>query len=200
MTDRPRLGLFGGSFNPVHMGHLIMAEYARASLGLHRVLFAPAGNPPHKSDLLLAPIQDRLAMVEAAIAGNDGFASSDLDIDRDEPSFTWQLLERLGERHPQADLWFIMGGDSLADFHTWSRPDRILDLARLAVVRRPGVRKGNGNLSRVPGLRNRIDHIDAPLCDISATDIRERIASGRSVRYVVPEPVRVHIEAHTLYR
>lgn len=200
MTSPTRVGLFGGSFDPIHLGHLIMAEHARAQLNLDQVLFAPAGSPPHKAGHYLAPIPDRLEMVRRAIAGNEAFACTDLDIDHTQPSFTWRLLERLRDRHPATHLWFIMGGDSLAEFHSWARPERILELARLAVVERPGFDMANALLASPQALRDAVDHVGAPLCAISSTEIRDRVLAGTTVRYLVPEPVRLYIADQGLYR
>lgn len=197
MRRLSRIGLFGGSFNPVHIGHLIMAEQARAQLNLDRVLMAPAGNPPHKAGQRLAPISDRMEMIRLAIAGNDSLVSSDLDANQAKPSFTWSLLERLRDAQPASDVWFIMGGDSLADFHTWARPERIVELARLAVVERPGF---TVNLDRDHRLVDHVDHIEAPLCAVSSTDIRNRIGAQTSVRYLTPDAVREFIERAGLYR
>ncbi len=193
MNHPSRIGLFGGSFNPIHLGHLIMAEQARNQLRLDQVLIAPAAQPPHKSGQDLAPIADRMSMVQLAISDNDGLTCSDLDIGDAEPSFTWRLLERLRDRYPKADLWFIMGGDSLAEFSTWARPDRILELARIAVVERPGHVFERGGLKSV-------DLVKAPLCAISSTSIRSMIRDRATVRYLLPDQVRGYIEEHALYR
>lgn len=194
-----RLGILGGTFSPIHIGHMIMAENALGDLRLDRVLFMPAGRPPHKETGEPVSPDQRLAMVDAAIAGRPGFSSSRLDIDHGELSYTWRLLERLGDCFPGADLWFIVGGDSLRDFATWARPDRVLELARLAVIERPGFPVDDHALDALTGMRSRVDIVRAPLCDISSTDLRERMERGRSIRYLVPEPVRLHIEANGLY-
>ncbi len=193
MNQPSRVGLFGGSFNPIHLGHLIMAEQAREQLNLDRVLIAPAGQPPHKSGQDLASIPDRMAMIELAIASNDGLVCSDLDIGGAEPSFTWRLLERLRELYPAAELWFIMGGDSLSEFDTWARPERILELASIAVVERPGYVVESDRLASV-------EVVEAPLCEISSTGIRARIKDRATVRYLVPDQVRAYIDDNTLYR
>lgn len=200
MSAPARIGLLGGSFNPVHLGHLIMAENARDQLDLDQVVFVPAGRPPHKQGQHLASVEDRVAMVRLAIAGHDAFVVSDLDIDHREPSFTWRLLERFHDRHPAADLWFIMGGDSLHDFPTWSRPERILKLARLAVVERPGSAFGDDSLNAIAGLRDRLDMVEAPLCSISSTDIRMIVEARATIRYLVPDAVRAYIRSGGLYR
>ena len=190
-----RIGLLGGSFDPIHIGHLIMAEHAREQLGLDRVLLAPAGNPPHKADQRLAPAADRMAMVTLAITGNDSLVSSALDMDESKPSFTWKLLERLRDDQPDARLWFLMGGDSLADFPGWARPERILELARLAVIDRPGFNPDPGS-----AYASDVDCVATPLCAISSSDIRDRIRERTSIRYLVPDAVRRHIARQGLYR
>lgn len=200
MTSQSRIGVFGGSFNPIHLGHLILAENAREQLRLDEVVFAPAGSPPHKDGAALERVEHRLAMVQLAVAGNDQFRCSDIDSRGDHPAYTWQLLERFRDEHPGAALWFLIGGDSLADFHRWSRPARILHLARLAVANRPDVETNERQLSTVPDLTDHVDVIEAPLCAISATDIRERLATGLSIRYLVPDSVRTYIDDHDLYR
>ena len=188
------MAIFGGSFNPIHIGHLIMAENALTDLKLDEVIFSPAGDPPHKSATGLAPAADRFAMVAAAITGRAGFSASRIDLEGHGPSYTWRLLERFAEEDPGNRLWFLMGGDSLQDFPSWQRPDRILELARLAVVERPGYEMTFGSTSLLPDLSCRADRIEAPLCDVSSTDIRERIQMERSIRFLVPESVRDYIE------
>ena len=200
MTGGRRIAIFGGSFNPVHVGHLIMAENTLVDLSLDAVVFAPAGDPPHKSQNGLAPAEARLAMVERAIAHRPGFEASAIDLEAPGPSFTWSLLERVLDREPSANLWFLVGGDSINDFHGWARPERILELARLAVVERPGFTLEISASSQLPELPYRVDIIEAPLCDVSSTDIRERLQQGRSIRYLVPEPVRELIGERGLYR
>lgn len=200
MTAKQHVGLLGGSFDPIHIGHLIMAENACEQLGLNLVIFAPAGNPPHKPGQKLAPIEDRIAMIGLAIEGRREFVLSRIDADDREPSFTWRLLERLHGEHPGAEFTFIMGGDSLREFGTWARPERILELATVAVVDRPGRRVAAADLGAVPGLYERTTFVETPMCCVSSTCIRERIREGRSIRYLVPEPVRGYIERRSLYR
>lgn len=200
MSNETRVGLFGGSFNPIHVGHLMMAENVREQLELERIVFLPAGSPPHKTGQRLASFQARMAMVELAIAENSAFACGDLDADHVEPSFTWRLLERFREWNPDTALWFVMGGDSLNDFHLWARPERILELARLAVVERPGFSHGSDEMNSVPGLEERVDFVQAPLCSVSSTGIRSRLEAQSTVRYLIPEAVRSYIEDNALYR
>ncbi len=167
-----------------------MAENAAEQLDLGLVLFAPAGDPPHKPDEGLIDGEYRLDLVEQAIADRPGFQTTRIDLDGPGPSYTWRLLERCHDEWPNAAFHFVLGADSLSDFHSWSRPDRILDLARIVAVPRPGVPIDGPAVDRVPGLRERLDVIDAPLSAVSSTEIRHRVAAGRSIRYLVPEAVR----------
>lgn len=195
-----RIGLLGGTFNPVHTGHLIIAEHAADELQLDRVLFVPAQTPPHKPGIDILPAHHRVAMVQRAIAGNDRFEFSDLDLRTDSPSYTSDLVIRIDQVNPEWDLFFVAGADSLRDFPTWHEPETILRHVTLAIANRPGIVINDGVLSAVPGLRDRVRVFPSPLIDISSTDIRDRISQRRSIRYLVPERVRTYIEDHGLYR
>lgn len=195
-----RIGLLGGTFDPVHLGHLIMAERAAEELGLDRVLFVPAQTPPHKRGRVILSARHRVAMVQLAIAGNDRFAFSDLDLRSATPSYTSELLVRASSFFPNADLSFIIGSDSLRDFPTWHDPATILTYATLAVARRPGVIIGDAMFDAVSGMRSRTRVFDTPLIDISASDIRARVHRGSSIRYLVTDSVRSYIQEHELYR
>lgn len=190
-----RRGVFGGSFNPPHVGHLAVAEAAADALGLDRVLWVPAATPPHKqADPTLASAADRLAMTARAVAGNDRFAVSDLEIARAGVSYTVDTLRALRADDPDAQFWLILGGDSLAAFDTWREPEAIVGLARLAVYARPGAP------ARVPERwRAAVDVVDAPTLDLSSTQLRARIADGRTVRYLVPDAVRDYVAERGLY-
>jgi nicotinate-nucleotide adenylyltransferase len=183
------------------MGHLIVAEQVRAQLALERVDFVPVGVPWMKRNETILPGQHRLAMVDLAVSGNDPFGVLRLEVDRPGDTFTVDTLEEL---HEQADddLFFIMGMDALQGFARWKDPVRILDLATLVVVRRPRVpRVGlDGIEALAPGASDRIVEVGAPLIDISSTDIRQRVAEGRTIRYLVPGPVSDYVESNGLYR
>ena len=190
-----RLGLFGGTFDPPHVGHLAVAEACREGAALDRVLWIPAAVNPHKQGRERAPDDARLAMVRAAIAGNPAFEVSDVETRREGVSYTVDTLGHLAHEHPTADLVWIVGGDSLASFPTWREPREILRLASLAAYPRPGA-----DLSAVPGwVLERTALVGAPRLDVSSTEIRARIAEGRSVRYLVPDAVREIIAARRLY-
>ncbi len=200
MTKTP-IGVFGGTFDPPHYGHLVIAEEARARLGLRRVIFLPAGKPPHKPDRVISPVAHRLAMVLLAIAGNPGFRLSRLDVDRPGPCFTAELLEMLqAELGPTADLHFIVGMDSLGDFLTWHEPARVLRAARLVAATRPGYTCDLSEMEdAIPGATSRIILLEAPALEISSTELQARVRAGLPIRYQAPEAVARYIRQHGLY-
>lgn len=194
-----RLGLLGGTFDPIHTGHLILASYAVEALGLDRVLFMPAEVPPHKLGEIISPAVDRIAMVKAAIEGDDRFAFSEYDLGSDEPSYTSELVERIANDSPRNDHYFITGADSLRDFPTWHQPQKILEHVYLAVASRPGVEVTDGMLDSVPMLRRRVRLFDSPLIDISSTEIRHRVRMGQCIKYLVPASVERYIHERGIY-
>jgi nicotinate-nucleotide adenylyltransferase len=190
------VGIFGGSFDPPHIGHLIVAEWMRDAFGLDRILWIPAARSPHK--LTQKPADDdlRLKMVRAAVENNPYFQVSDLELRRGGLSYTLDTLEHLSEENPDDRFSLILGSDSLKNFDRWHRPEQILKLADLLVFRRPGSISPD-----VPSyIAKRLSYSDAPLLEISATEIRRRCADGGSIRYLVPAPVAAIIDAHNLYR
>jgi len=201
-----RIGLFGGTFDPPHVGHLALAEWARESLRLDRVLFVPAGHPPHKGRARLSSVGHRLAMTRLAVRDNRAFTVSELEALRDGPSFTIDTVRALRRREPRARIFLLMGADSLAEFSTWREPEGILAFATLAVAPRPGPSAAAGRPARrgVPGLRlagdARIAWLRNPGLDVSSSAIRSRLRAGRSVRYLIPEAVARYIARHHLYR
>ncbi len=182
----PALGVFGGTFDPIHVAHLAVAEAARDALGLERVLFVPNRRPPHKPDQAVTPAADRLAMVGAAIAGNPAFEVSRIEIDRDGPSYTADTLEALRAERIHAggsgDLALILSAEALAGFGTWHEPARVLELATLVVAPRDGFADvGPEAIARlVPGADARVVVLDGPRMRLSASEIRARAAAGRS--------------------
>ncbi len=194
------LGILGGTFDPPHLAHLVLAEQARAQLGLERVLFCPVGQQPLKADYSVTPVEHRLAMVQLAIAGQPHFELSLVDVNRPGPHYTGDMLALLHANYANTDFNFIVGTDSLRDFLRWRDPARIISLARLAVARRPGSQPDMAELdAALPGLRERLVWLDTPWLDISATDIRRRVRLGLPIRYLVPLPVEAYIEQHELY-
>jgi nicotinate-nucleotide adenylyltransferase len=195
-----KLGVIGGTFDPPHYGHLVLAENGRVQLRLDRVLFVPAKQPPHKPGRPITPAHHRVAMVEAAIAGNPAFVLSHVDLDRSGPHYTVEMLALLRRENPGADLYFLMGGDSLAEFLTWRDPVGIVQQARLAVMQRPGCEPDLVALEQaVPGLYERFVWLDAPYLDIAASDLRRRVRVGLPLRYLVPPPVEDYIREYHLY-
>jgi nicotinate-nucleotide adenylyltransferase len=197
------LGLLGGTFDPIHHGHLAIAEEAREALGLERVLLVPAATPPHKPGRPVTPAEDRLAMLELAIAGNPAFAVSRVELDRGGRSYTADTLEALRAQRGTgaAEPWFILSAEALAEFPTWRRPDRILELCRLAVVPRAGHERLDVAwvTANLPGRESRVRFLPGPLLPISGSVVRRRAAAGRSVRYLVPDAVARYIAEHRLY-
>jgi len=191
-----RVGVFGGTFDPPHIGHLALAAWARDTLALDRVLFVPAGQPPHKRGRRLSPAPHRLAMTRLAVRGNRAFTVSTWELERRRPSFTVETLEHLAHARNLV-LHLLVGADSLDDFRTWKRPDAILKLARLAVAGRPGSGSRGEKWARGTG---RVDWIENPGIDVSSTLVRERVRAGYSCRYLVPDPVWHYVEKHRLYR
>jgi len=203
MSHTPkRLGVFGGTFDPPHIGHLILAEIAADDLGLDCVIFVPAAAPPHKRRAAVrVSAEHRLAMTERAIAGNPRFALSRVDVDRPGPHYSVDMLRLLAGQYPASALVFLVGADSLQDLPTWSRPAELIRLASLGVMRRPGVVPDLSLLEQdIPGVMDRVEWVDAPLIDIASSTIAELLASGRSIRYQVPDAVCDYIEMHGLYR
>lgn len=194
-----RLGLLGGTFDPVHIGHLVMASYAIDALKLDAVWFMPAQTPPHK-DHDIAHATHRSEMCRLAVDLDNRFAFSDLDLQGTEPSYTSELLERVHRKVPNTELVFLIGTDSLATFPTWHRPERILALASLGVAERPGSILAESVLDALPGLRERVHEYDSPLIELSSTEIRNRRRVGKSITYLVPEAVEDYIVEHGLYR
>ncbi len=197
-----RIGIFGGSFNPLHHGHLIAAEFAAETIGLQLVLFAPMVHPPHRDGKALASIEHRLAMIEMAIADNDRFQLTLVDVERPGPHYSVDTVEILEQQYPNSELYFVMGGDSFKSFPKWHRPNEIVQHCRLAVMRRPSTRPVQPDMHEdvMPGLQHRVDMVEAPPIGISATRVREQLSIGKSVRYLVPNPVLDYVHDNNLYR
>ena len=198
-----RVGILGGTFDPVHLGHLIIAEEARIRLRLDRVIFTPAGQPWLKEGQPVTPAHHRLRMVELAVASNPFFQVVSSEIDRSGPTYTVETLEELqSSLGPNAGLYFIVGMDALEQFHRWKEPERLLELCSLVVVSRPG-HQGvdiNNLVGRYPQAGERLVLLTVPRIEISSTEIRRRVGEGISIRYLVPEVVDEYISEHGLYQ
>jgi len=195
------VGILGGTFDPIHHGHLAIAEDARESLGLERIVFVPSAVPPHKPGRPVTPAAERLAMVRLAVEGNPSFSVSDIEVTRGGPSYTVVTLDALREAGI-VDPWFILSSEALAGFPEWQEPDRILRISRLAVVPRPGFEAVDAGwvAARFPAQAERVTFLPGPLLPISGSVVRRRAAAGRSVRYLVPDAVAAFLADHRLYQ
>ena len=196
------LGVLGGTFDPIHVGHLAVAEEAREVLGLARVLFVPAGQPPHKVPGSVSRVGDRVAMVQLAIADNPAFELSMVEVQREGPSYTVDTLETLARANPGAQLHLILSAETFAELPTWHEPERLFEAARMAVVPREGYPAPDPAwLARAfPGREDRVEYLRGPRFELSSTALRARVAAGRSIRYLVPAAVEAYIADHDLYR
>jgi nicotinate-nucleotide adenylyltransferase len=193
------VGILGGTFDPVHHGHLVLAEHARDQLALDIVLFVPAGDPWRKSGRAITPAEHRLAMLRLAVEGNEAFGISDIELRRAGPTYTADTLEQIAAERLDDAFWFILGADALADLPNWRDPERIVRHAMLAVAAREAQELNTTQLN-MPVLAGRITPFDCPRIDVSSSAVRDRVAAGSSVRYLVPEPVAAYIDEHGLYR
>lgn len=193
--------MLGGAFNPPHIGHLLLAQESRWRLGLERVLLMVTGQAPHKEIAADPGGEIRLEMARRAAGAEDGVEASALEVERDGPSYTHLTLERLAEEHPGREMWFLLGADMAAGLGEWEDPERVVELARIGVVPRPGVdmEAVDASLERL-GAADRAEIIDMPLCGVSSTLIRERTAQGKPLRHLVPDPVIELISERGLYR
>lgn len=200
--DPERIGILGGTFDPPHVGHLWLATLAADELHLDRVLFMPAAQPPHKRRAAMSSITERLLMTRLAISGNDAFELSTVEVGRSGPSFTIDSIQELLRTYVGASLFLLMAADSLARIDTWREPDRLLSLIEWAVGPRPGAKAADAAQlrERFGEAASRIHLLSGPSLDVSATEVRRRVAAGRAIRYLVPQAVEEMILATGLYR
>jgi nicotinate-nucleotide adenylyltransferase len=202
-NQRQRVAVFGGTFDPVHLGHLLMAEQAREQAALDLVWFMPAASPPHKQERLITPFAQRVEMLALAVAGQAAFHVNELEGSRAGPSYTVDTLTELCRRYPETDFHWLIGSDCLQDLPGWRQPARIMQLAGLLVAPRPGwPLKSRQELLSALGLATdiRFQPVDVPLIDLSSRDLRRRAAQGRSLRFMVPRAVECYIQEKKLYR
>lgn len=202
MTTAPLIGVFGGTFDPPHLGHLILAAEALSQLGLDRLLWVLTPDPPHKPEQPITPLLDRLAMLRLSLADEPRFEICEVEIKRPGPHYTVETLRLLRDRYPQARLVFLMGGDSLRDLPTWREPDEILRLCEfLGVMRRPGDDVDLAALeTSLPGVSARLRLVDVPLLEISSSQVRQRISEGAAFRYYLHPKVYDYVLQTGLYR
>jgi nicotinate-nucleotide adenylyltransferase len=195
-----RVGILGGAFNPPHIGHLVCAQEALIQLELEKIVFVPVGRAPHRGIEADPGAETRLELVELAIAGDDRFESSRIELDRDGPSYTSETLRQMRSAAPDDEHFLILGGDQAAALGSWHEPEEVLSLATVAVVERVSwTRNAIGiKLGRLKGAR-RVRYLDMPLMQVSSSAIRRRVAAGRPIRYLVPDAVASYVEANGLY-
>lgn len=202
---KQRVGIFGGTFDPVHVGHLIMAEQCREAGHMDQVWFIPAARPPHKQDWPLTPFVQRAEMLALAVAGMPAFRIDELEKDRPGPSYTADTLAELKRVHPQIEFALLLGSDCLPDLPAWHQPERILEIAELLIFARPGwpvltAEELRASLRLSDDVQLRLRIIQAPLIDIASRDLRQRTAERRSLRFLVPRAVECYILEKGLYR
>ncbi len=199
----PKLGVLGGTFDPIHMGHLIIAETTREALYLDKILFVPAGNPPHKQHLQKTAAHHRQNMVAQAIGANPYFELCSVDLERSGPHYSIDTVALIREQYNllPAHCYFIIGGDSLVDLPTWHKPEQLIKLCRLAVVYRPDYQPDVEQLEQhIPGVSQAIETVPLESAiDLAASTLRNRVQTGQSIRYLVPDTVRLYIEQNKLY-
>ena len=197
-----KVGIFGGTFDPIHTGHLIVAEEARVRLKLDEVLFIPAGQPWFKAGQRITPAHHRLAMVELAVGSNPYFRPSDMEVIRPGPTYTADTLLELRHRMgSQAMIYLILGTDSLGELHRWHQPQRLFDMATLVAVSRPGYQDfDSSTLDDIcPGAAEKVMTLSGPLVEITGADLRQRVAQGLSIKHLAPDSVEAYIHKHRLY-
>jgi nicotinate-nucleotide adenylyltransferase len=200
-ADGAAIGVLGSAFNPPHLGHLALAQEAIWQLGLDGVILVPTGNAPHKRIAEDPGREARMEMTRLAAADDDRFSVSSLEVDREGPSYTYETLEALAEERADRKLVFVMGADAAVGLESWREPERVVELASLAVARREGVADAEvATVMRSLGCEGRATMLEMPQFGVSSSAVRERAKQGRPLRYLVPQPVADYIEAKGIYR
>lgn len=194
-----KVGVIGGTFDPLHFGHLRAAEVARDELTLETVLFVPAANPPHKLGDAVTNVSARVSMLELVLANEEGFELSSIEIERGGPSYTIETLDELQRRQPDAEYWFITGSDAFLDIGTWKDWEALLGRYAFAVHERPGVGLEKASRAVPSSLRERIVFLQREMLNVSSTEIRRSVRDGHSIRFLVPEAVDDYIRRNRLY-
>lgn len=194
-----RLGVMGGTFDPIHHGHLLTAEEAAVQFGLEQVIFVPTGQPWMKAGREVSPAEHRYLMTVIATASNPRFTVSRIEIDRAGPTYTVDTLRALREQHPDAELFFVTGADAMLEIFSWKDPGELLSLAHFIAATRPGYDLAHFE-AEAPTAHPNVTVMNIPALAISSTDIRQRVREGRPIRYLVPEGVKSYIEKAGLYR
>jgi nicotinate-nucleotide adenylyltransferase len=194
-----RIGLMGGTFDPVHYGHLVIAEVAREEFALDRVLWLPAGDPPHKKNYRISGQEHRYAMALLATGGHERFEVSRWELERPGPSYSIDTISHFRSVWPEAELFFITGADAILEILTWHRHQEVIRACQFIAVTRPGYDLAQLHKRLPPEYTRRIAPLTAPGMDTSSTEVRRRVAAGKTIRYLVPEAVEAYIRKHRLY-
>ncbi|MXZ63128.1 MAG: nicotinate (nicotinamide) nucleotide adenylyltransferase [Chloroflexi bacterium] len=195
-----RVGVLGGTFDPPHLAHLVLAAAARRTLALDRVVLVPAGDPWRKADRDVTPAATRLRLVEAAARSLPWAEVSAVEVERAGPTYSLETFEELAASEPDAQWWFLLGEDALADLPHWHEPQRLVEAVRFGLAQRPGAEPAASTLEAVPGLADRVDLVPMPALDVSASDLRARIARGEPTTPLLPGAVRAVVDDLGLYR
>ena len=199
MSKVGKVGVLGGTFDPLHFGHLRAAEVARDELTLESVLFVPAANPPHKLGNAVTDASERVSMLELVLGDEDGFELSSIEIERGGPSYTIETLDELQRRHPDADYWFITGSDAFMEIRTWKDWEALFERYAFAVHERPGVGLEQASRAVPSSLHERVVFLQREMLNVSSTEIRSLVRDGHSIRFLVPEAVDDYIHRNRLY-
>lgn len=197
-----KIGIMGGTFDPIHTGHLIIGEYARTTLNLDKIIFVPVGLPPHKDNSKVSTSSRRLEMTKLAINSNSYFYLSSIEVDRKEITYTIDTIKELKKIYKEDELYFIIGGDSLFEIEKWKDFEQLIELCKFVVLERPGRTKEEIEQKKIElklSYKIELEKIYSPLIDISSTEIRERVKNNLSIKYLVPESVEAYIMYHKLY-
>ena len=199
-VSRPRVGVLGGTFDPPHLAHLVLAAAARRALALDRVVLVPAGEPWRKAEREVTPARTRLRLVEAAAAALPWAEVSAVEVEREGPTYTLDTFEELAAAEPGAAWWFLLGEDALADLPHWYEPERLVQAVRFGLAQRSGAEPAASAFDAVPGLADRVDVVPMPALDVSASDLRARVSRGEPTTPLLPAAVRTLIDEIGLYR
>lgn len=199
MRQKQRIGIMGGTFDPIHFGHLVTAEAARHRFGLDRVIFVPSGHPPHKQNRPVTPGSERLMMTLLATVANEHFVVSPWEVDRPQMSYTYDTMQEFHREYGEtAELFFITGADAVLEIMQWRKIDELTDFCSFIAATRPGYRLDGAALS--PKLAEKVAFMEVPALAISSSDIRRRVRQGEPIKYLLPETVEMYIYKHGLYR
>lgn len=203
IASKRRLGIMGGTFDPIHYGHLVAAEGARHAFNLEKVVFIPAGNPPHKPGYIVAEPSVRYKMTCLAIASNPFFCSSAMEVERPGPSYTVDTVRKMAHLYPEKRIYFITGADAILEIFSWKDSQILLTMCNFVATTRPGycLKELNKRFDSMPkGVKQNISFMEVPALAISSTDIRQRVHEGKPIKYLLPEPVEDYILRNNLYR